>query len=713
MGTETEAIAESEFFDNLNDVESALIKSNKKIEYYDIPAAFDIETTSFYDDNGNKCAIMYEWTFAIYSWVVTGRTWDEFMSFYDRVVKTFLLNENRRLIVYVHNLAFEFQFIRKRFAWRKVFALDERKPISALTLEGVEFRCSYKLSGYSLAKLGDQLVKYKIHKLVGDIDYYKKRHCKSVLTSKEIQYCVNDVLVVNAYIQELIENNKHITQIPLTKTGFVRRYCRDACLYDKKAKYANKFRRYRELMKILTLDVETYSQLKRAFAGGFTHASPLYAFDTVENVRSFDFTSSYPYVMVSEKFPMGRATPRDIKSAQELEKYLHSYCCLFDIEFFDLEPKIFYENYISVSHCYECIEVQTNNGRVVRAKHIMLTVTEIDYEIIRQFYSWGNSVIYNFKTFEMGYLPTDFVKSILDLYVKKTTLKEVEGKESEYLRSKEDINSAYGMCVTDICRDEILYNSEWGKEKPNIEEALDKNNRSVRRFLYYPWGVWVTAYARANLFTGITEFQEDYLYSDTDSIKVVNAENHMDYIYEYNAWVLFKLQLAMEYHHLDMSLTAPKNIKGEVKQLGLWSDEGVYTRFKSLGAKRYMTEKWNDKSKRFDISITVSGINKKTCVPYLLSVYGRENCFAAFNEDLSIPAETILKGDTERKVIRPTGKLTHTYIDTEIRGVMVDDDGIVADYEELSGVHLEPAGYDFSLSSEYVRYVMGIKDILK
>ena len=702
-----------DFFDFIESTVDFTERNNKKIEYLNIPCSFDIETSSFYSDSG-KVSIMYEWTFSIYAWVVVGRTWEEFMSFYDRLVKTYLLSEEKRLIVYVHNLAFEFQYMRKRFSWLKIFAMDKRKPIVAVTTEGVEFRCSYKLSGYSLAKLSDQLTKYSIKKLEGDLDYYKTRHSLTPLTAEEMCYCINDCLVVNAYIQELIESCGDITRIPLTKTGFVRKYCRDACYKNKKSKYNDKFLHYRDLMKYLELDPDTYIQLKRAFAGGFTHASPLYAFDTVENVKSYDFTSSYPFVMVSEKFPMSPAVKRKIDSKDVLTKYLENYCCLFDVEFFDLEPRVYYENYISVSHCYQLKDVEANNGRIVRAGHCLLTVTDIDFKIIKKFYKWKSCKIFNFNTFERGYLPKDFVKSILDLYVKKTTLKDVDGKEAEYLRSKEDINSAYGMCVTDICREEISYNDgEWSSSFPQIDEVIEKNNRSMKRFLYYPWGVWVTAYARYNLFTGIREFREDYLYSDTDSIKVINYQKHQRYIEKYNEFAIKKLQAAMSFHNLDMEMTAPKNAKGETKQLGIWSDEGVYTRFKSLGAKRYLTEKYNEKSRRLDLSMTVSGINKKVCVPYLIMKYGQNECFSIFTQDLHIPAECYVRDMNGNEIlVRPTGKLTHTYIDEEQHGTVKDYLGTICRYDELSSIHMEPASYDFSITEEYIRFVEGIKEIM-
>ena len=176
--------------------------SNNKIKYFNVPCSFDIETSSFFRSTGNneqeKTAIMYEWTFGIYGAVIIGREWGEFISMIETLSNELKLTNEKRLIIYVHNLSYEFQFMRKWFEWEKVFSIDNRKPIYALTIAGVEFRCSYLLSGYSLAKLGDDLRTYEIKKLVGALDYEKIRHNKTRLTPEEIAYCVNDVRVVMA-----------------------------------------------------------------------------------------------------------------------------------------------------------------------------------------------------------------------------------------------------------------------------------------------------------------------------------------------------------------------------------------------------------------------------------------------------------------------------------------------------------------------------------
>lgn len=683
---------------------SKTIKTNKKIEFFNLPCSFDIETTSFYrdvDGEMKKCAIMYEWTLGIEDFIIIGRTWEEFLYVYEKITEGFNLRPERRLIIYVHNLAFEFQFMSIRLDWEKVFAIEKRKPIQCITKDGVEFRCSLILTGYSLAKLSNQLVKYKVNKLVGDLDYSLIRHSKTPLTDKELGYCINDVRVVIAYIKEQIEKLGNITKLPLTKTGYVRRFTRDNCFYvDKKHTASNKYREYRNLMRELTITPELYQMLKEAFAGGFTHGNANYIGLAVNDVASLDFTSSYPYVMISEKFPMSKFESIQLDSEDQFIHMLLTYCCLFRVRITGLKPKVKYENYISVSHCRKLKDYVNNNGRLVCCEYCELTITEQDFFIIQDMYEWDDLEVFDFHYARKQYLPTSIVKSILDLYGKKTTLKGVEGKESEYMRSKEDVNSEYGMMVTDICRDDILFEmGTWESNQVDIEETIDKYNTSAKRFLYYPWGIWVTAYARANLFTGIMEFADDYLYSDTDSIKGKNYSNHIDYINRYNNSVIKKLTNAMKYHGIDISITAPKNIKGQTKQIGVWDYEGKYDIFKTLGAKRYLVKKGGE------YELTVAGLNKAKAVPYLLSMYG-DKIFDHFKEGLYIPP-TYMKED--KTIDSATGKLTHTYIDERQEGYVEDYKGILGHFEEYGGVHLENADYHLSLSTDFIEYLLGVQ----
>ena len=86
-------------------------KSKSVIKYYNIACGFDIETTSTYV-NGEKFSFMYIWTFGINDKITAhGRTWDDFINYCISLVTDLDLTIYKRLIVYVHNLAFEFQFM--------------------------------------------------------------------------------------------------------------------------------------------------------------------------------------------------------------------------------------------------------------------------------------------------------------------------------------------------------------------------------------------------------------------------------------------------------------------------------------------------------------------------------------------------------------------------------------------------------------------------
>lgn len=683
------------------------IRSKKKIRYLDVACAFDIETTSLFKErtrkNGetevyDKAGVMYAWVFGINGRIVVGRTWDEFMNVLDKVRLAYDINPEKRLVIYVHSLAWEFQFFRKRFEWERVFSLEEREPVMALTKDGFEFRCSYKLTGYGLEKVGEHLHKYKIEKMVGDLDYSKPRSPITPLTPKEWNYIYHDGYVVMAHIQEEIERMGGITRIPMTKTGYVRNEARKSCFYGNttdKFKRKKTYYDYRALMNELTMDVDTYYQLKRAFQGGFTHASSYWVNSTIKDVTSYDFTSSYPAVMCSEMYPMDKGTDVVIKNMKQFNGLLDRYCCMFDIEFTNLRERITTEHPLSLSKCHRGIEnAVVDNGRVVRATRVETTLTEQDYFVYRYFYEWDEMKAFNFKYFRKAYLPRNLLDKLLTFYENKTKLKGVDGAEIEYLNSKEMLNAFYGMCVTDPCRKNVTYdNNEWGSEDVDIEDSILHNNASKRRFLFYAWGVWVTAYARRNLFTAIHELGHDYIYSDTDSVKFVNLERHRKYFEEYNRNVTLKVENCLKARGLDPARARPKTIEGVEKPIGVWDFDGHFYLFKTLGAKRYMDV--DDKG----LHITIAGVNKKDAQKWLRKKYVTpENIMRHFDNGLVFPKEA-------------SGRKIAYYIDSETKGTMTDYLGVKYQYDEFSSTCLKASDYNMSMSDEFIAYLRGERNV--
>lgn len=673
------------------------VKNNKKVEFYNIEAGFDIETTSL-KVGDDKRAFMYVWQIGIgyQNRVFYGRTWLEFVDLMEQLSDYLELSETKRLVIYVHNLGYEFQFMRKYFEWLDIFSASERKPIKALCSLGVEFRDSLILSGQSLEYTAKNLATHKVRKMVGDLDYSLIRTHETPLTFDETNYCINDIQIILAYINEQIAYSGDITKIPMTNTGRVRKYVRDACyIGEGKAGRAGRYTRYRSIMADLTLTTDVYTQLKRAFMGGFTHANANYVGDVVENVTSIDFTSSYPSVMVSEKYPMSRFKDASCETVAEFEKLADRYALIFNVRFINIRPAITQENYISASKCHELENPIINNGRVVSADSVFLTMTEIDYSIMKQAYDWDEIEIGDLKYAHKAYLPKAICESILKLYQGKTELKDVAGREVDYLLSKGMLNSIYGMSVTDVVKDNALYDDHsesWETETPDTFDEIEKYNKSRNRFLYYAWGVWVTAYARRNLWTGIIDIGDDYVYSDTDSLKLVNYENHGDYIAWFDAQIIEKMTALCNHYKLDITLLNPKTKEGVRKMLGVWDYEGTYNRFKTLGAKRYL---YQDGDK---FQLTVAGLPKQNGLKYMLEQSNNEplKVFNMFDDELYIPA---LK----------TGKMTHSYLDVDQSYNVTDYLGNTTDIISLSALHLEICEFTLSMSEMQKKYLTNLK----
>lgn len=671
-------------------------KTNKKITYYEIVTSFDIETTSTMQSN-QKFAFMYIWQFAFENVIVYGRTWEEYQQFISKLVEILQLNTSKRLVIYVHNLGYEFQFMRKYFEWAEkgVFAVDTREPVKALTSNGIEYKDSYILAGLNLANVAKNLQRHKVEKLVGNLDYNQIRTYKTHLTNNELAYCANDVKIVVAYIHEQIDEYGDITKIPLTNTGKVRQYTMQQVYFNgqkQHRKTGGQYTKYRKLMDTLTLSSTEYKQLQRAFQGGFTHANANKQGQVIDNVTSYDFTSSYPTVMVTEQFPMGRGFHPKIKNRKDFDFYREHYCLIFDIKLTNLFPKIKQDHYLSSSKCKCSNDMIEDNGRIYSASSVETTITEVDYEIIERAYEWDKGQVSNVIAYRKEYLPKNLIKAIIHLYKNKTKLKGVPEERPEYMRSKGMLNSMYGMSVTNIVHEENNYvDDEWSQDEPNLNKEIGKYNNSKTRFLFYPWGVFVTAYARRNLWTGIISAGDDYCYSDTDSIKMENGSDHLPYIERYNKIVKSKIETVCDKYDLNVEDFAPFTIKGKQKPIGYWDSEGVYDKFKTLGAKRYLVLQNNE------LMLTCAGLSKSKGVNYLLkeSKNNIDNVFKLFNDEMSIPSDY-------------TGKLTHTYIDEPVNALVTDIDGNKVEVNPLSGIHLAPTEFTLSISKIYNEFLLAV-----
>ena len=552
--------------------------------YVSYPATFDIETTTLKGEN--PTAFMYIWQFCIKGVVFFGRTWREFLNFIDKISELLKLDDKHKLVIYVHNLSFEFEFIRKFIKFDNIFATAPHKVLKAST-DKLEFRCSYYLSNMSLLKFIENTPGAIHLKSKDDLDYKKIRTPKTKLTPKELGYCYNDVKGLEEAIINLLQKDT-LKSIPLTSTGYVRRDCRLAMRKNKKN---------RKMFLSTRLSYEQFVLCEECIRGGYTASSRFYCNDLLKNVGSYDLTSSYPYQMMAKEYPVGAFIKYTIESEKELEHLSAAYCTIGRYCFTNVKVKKSVPiPYIPVS------KITTNNctafnGRVLKADYVNISLTNIDYEIIKSQYEFDELYVKDFYIARKGELPKELKDVIMKYYENKTTLKGIIEFIYEYFTSKQKLNSIYGMTVTNPCKGETVIDEatgEWSTDDSNKAELLDKFYKSWNSFLPYQWGIFVTANARKQLQKGIDKVGLDVVYCDTDSIKYVN--DHEQDFKELN-------------DKINKSFSANRN--GIDYPMGVWDSENQkgkyyeYNQFKTLGAKKYAF------TKQGKLGITVAGLAKK------------------------------------------------------------------------------------------------------
>lgn len=585
-------------------------KKNRADIVNDDIMCFDIETSSgflhkdsdtlepylgkskkYYEDC-KKFAICYVWQFSINDNVFWGRTLEDFKDFLQELE----YYEPHKKIVYIHNFSFEFQFLINVLQFDYVFARQARKPLFA-EWSTYQFRCSYFLTNMSLAVWAEQR-KLKVKKLVGDLDYTVLRTPKTKLTDTELAYCFNDVLVMYYGLLQYKEKYGHIIDIPFTQTGEVRKEVIERMNVSSEYKYRKR------CLKLIPETIEDYSLLCDCFMGGYTHSNAIHTNIVLENIRSKDIASSYPTVMCLEKYPM-TYFEETIPCDDYFNNDNYSYIMTFDVE--HLRSKR-WNTWLSFSKCAKIKGYSLDNGRVLKADFVQLSLTNIDYEMFQLCYDFENLNIIDFRVSSNDYLSPTFVKYILELYGNKTTLKGIEEQEPLYMKSKQYINSMYGMMVTKNITDTIEFEEDrWKKELLNENSFYTKiaseKKKLSKTFGAFQFGVWVTAYARRNLWKGILALDYNVVYCDTDSIKYIDCDSN--FFNEYNEKIADRENMRADMLGIPRDTFIPKDKKGISHRLGIYDDEGVYKKFKTLGAKKYCYINKENK-----LLMTVSGVRK-------------------------------------------------------------------------------------------------------
>ena len=599
--------------------------------YLDLVTAFDIETSRLAWLDPEQ-SVMYIWQFGIRpDLVVVGRTWDEFRHFVSLIdaycesyEEELRHNGNKRwrvrLACWVHNLSYEFQFLRGIFplSGRDVFAMDMRKVVK-VQIGHIEMRCSYIHSNMSLSQF---TTKYKAQhvKLSGEeFEYAKVRYPWTEMTDRELEYCITDVSgLIEALQNEMELDGDTIETIPMTSTGYVRRDAKKAM------QHFNHFQLWE-----MQPNPELYEAEREAFRGGNTHANRFYAGRVLENVTSMDRSSSYPDVLVNCKFPMSPFYHKGPVSRRYYNRCVdvRENAAIIRISLTNVRLRDPWCGcpYLSTDKCRHILTrdpatghgkgyCAADNGRILSCDYLETTVTDVDMRIIDSMYEYDEICIFDSWFCRYGYLPEMFRNLVRAYYRMKTELKGNEDRAMEYEKIKAKINALYGMCAMDPVRDVISFlDGDFFKEEINLDKALTKNAR--KNFLVYSWGVWVTALARRELQLAIDAAGDQFVYCDTDSVKYVGE-------------VDFSTINSDLYERSRQNGAYAVNANGEVHFMGVYELDGKYSQFATLGAKKYAYVDGKG------LHITIAGVSKKTGADELQQMGGIQ----AFQEGLTFRA---------------------------------------------------------------------------
>ena len=482
-------------------------KTGEKYFYLDLVTAFDIETSKEqYGPNPiDWRSWMYVWQWQIGNiCTIVGRTWDEFLALVNEVNR--ILPDNVRMMVYVHNLSFEFEFLAGIWDFEpgSVFVTDVHAPLYA-RMGKLEFRCSYRLSNYSLEKWAEEC-KSDHQKLVGDLDYSVKRYPWTPLTETELEYCVHDVIVVVECVEIMMKmEGDNLYTIPYTSTGYIRRRVKAAMrAWSPTAVPA------------ICGDIETYDRLRAVFRGGNTHASRWWVDCILADVYSYDRSSSYPDVIVHCKFPMTKFREEEptfdrLKTLLERGRAVMMKISFRNIRLADDQTGLPYlpldmDAVRKAKTVRPSRGAEEDNGRLLSADFYEIAITDIDFDIISHQYvwDWDKCEIHWMMSSRYGYLPQPLTDVLIQLYKEKTLLKDVDGAEAVYSHAKAKLNSAYGMMVQKMISNGVQFtNGEWFVP-PEFDRNVEYGKAVEKAFLAYQWGVWTTAWARYRLQEGVT-----------------------------------------------------------------------------------------------------------------------------------------------------------------------------------------------------------------
>lgn len=485
---------------------------------------------------------------------------------------------NENLTLYFHNLRFDSEFILSYMVKDLGFThlLDDEKPkdftyTSIIAGDGnvYKYEFYFKVKGHHTKKLTllDSMKifpNFSVARVAqsfglpiakGRIDYEAYRPVGHELTPEEKEYISNDVQIVAMALKQMFDAG--MSKMTMASNAM--------------ANFKSHFKFFRKNFPIL--DSVTDAEIRAAYRGGFTYASPKYVDKTAGEGYTLDVNSLYPFMLRSKPMPHGKPVRFEGKYEDDplYPLYVQKLTCKFKIKP-DKIPTVQIKNSLSfIPNEY----LESSNDEL-----ITLTMTNVDLKLFLDHYD-VEDLTYHFGFKFRAY--RGFFDEYIDYWTEQKIAAGKEGNKGKRQIAKLMLNSLYGKFGLSV---------KSSRKIPVVDEHGCVSYHNIkdadRTPIYIPIAVWTTSYGRElTIRTSqfVREWTEQHLgydgaaYNDTDSIKVVISPEGFKELKP----------------HLDI----------DDYRLGAWACENHYKAIKILRQKCYIMKDDDD-----DVIVTVAGLPK-------------------------------------------------------------------------------------------------------
>lgn len=476
-------------------------------------------------------------------YVLSGRKLTELLDCIDNIINITSYaddkgkTKNSKVIIFMNEMQYYYNFILNgllnMYRLDKDACLHNKNTYSVLAFDNLlELRDFKHLLDLPLEDAIDIL--QIEHSIKGNWDEYKIRNQSDILTEEELVYSdTRCICLLECMHKFMTMYNLTLNNIPYGLGGLTKKSIRDSmdvyCFNPtipsisiyKKNYFKNSLLSFEDLMKF-----------KENFFGAYVGYNEKYRDEVIDDeVQGYDFLSSYPYVMLSEKYPNSKYEKCNYITWDIMQK--RDWCeYTFDVTLKNVNVKpnaltiIINGNKTPWELLFKTEKAKygTSNNLLSAAKIEFWCPSKVYLQCVLECYDVESVEISNVKGCNIQYLPKPITETIKQLVIDKQSSK---GDIAKYHFAKVRVTSCNGLFLQKL--DSIT------------DEKSYKKYYVQQRFLPYQTGVLILHYALRNLIE-LSKCCDTWLYSDTDSAYGIGW--HKDKIEAYNKSCKDKLKSA-------------------------------------------------------------------------------------------------------------------------------------------------------------------------